>query len=61
MNQGKLNFIHTSDEETRQKLIDLGYTELPKTSSNMFCFINDSKMVFDDLDNKCIYTNMLCI
>ena len=61
MKQNKLRFIRTTDKETRQKLLDLGYTELPQSSSNVFCFINDGKLVFDDDNKKCVYTNMLCI
>lgn len=61
MSQNNFNFIRTTDNETRQKLLDLGFTELPQPSANVFCFINDGKLVFDDVNQKCVYTNMLCI
>ena len=57
----KMQFIKTSDVDTANKLRNLGYTELSEQSSSTFCFINDGKMVFDDENKKCTYTNILCI
>lgn len=57
----KMNFIRTSDFETAEKLRNLGFTELTEPSSSTFCFINDGKIVYDNSDEKCVYTNILCI
>lgn len=57
----KMNFIKTSDLDTARRLRDLGFTELTEPSSSTFCFINDGKIVYDDVNDKCVYTNILCI
>lgn len=57
----KMNFIKTSDLDTAKRLRDLGFTELTEPSSSTFCFINDGKIVYDDVNDKCVYTNILCI
>lgn len=41
------NFIFTSDEETRNNLLRLGFSEIPSGNS-FFIFINDSILKFDD-------------
>lgn len=51
------NFIMTSDEVTYKELLKLGYT-LINYSSNIWTFINDGKMTFNDCE-KVVYTNML--
>lgn len=51
----KMNFIRTSDEDTRDKLINLGFTFLQK-DGKFFCFLNDGKQVFNE-DKKIIYTD----
>lgn len=38
-------FIHTSDEETAEKLRQLGYEELPKEGSQ-WVFINNTNLTF---------------
>lgn len=40
-------FIFTSDEETRNTLTKLGFSEIPSGNS-FFIFINDSILKFDD-------------
>ena len=60
-NKNKMNFIRTSDLETRNKLLSLGFTEITEMSSHDYCFINNGKLVFDNKDNKCVYTNIMCL
>lgn len=43
----KLQFIYTSDEETRNNLVKLGFSEIPSGNS-FFIFVNDSNLKFDD-------------
>ena len=40
-------FIFTSDEETKNNLLKLGFSEIPSGNS-FFIFINDSILKFDD-------------
>ena len=42
-------FIHTSDEETAEKLRELGYEELPKEGSQ-WVFINNTNLTFSTDD-----------
>ena len=53
-------FIFTSDEEQKNNLIKLGFSEIPSGSS-FFIFINDSTLKFDDtiITNKIGFTNKL--
>lgn len=52
-------FIHTSDEETAEKLRQLGYEELPKEGSQ-WVFINNSNLSFSSEDDmKVNFTNKL--
>lgn len=44
------NFIFTSDENTRTKLLNLGFTEI-QSSGSFFVFINNSTLKFDDSIN----------
>lgn len=46
----KKNFIFTSDEETRQNLLKLGFTEI-QSGGSFFMFINNSTLKFDDSVN----------
>ena len=43
----KSQFIYTSDEETRNNLVKLGFSETPSGNS-FFIFVNDSNLKFDD-------------
>lgn len=54
------NFIFTSNEETRNNLLKLGFSEIPSGSS-FFIFINDSTLKFDDTIqvDKIGFTNKL--
>ena len=53
-------FLFTSDEETRNTLTKLGFSEIPSGNS-FFIFINDSILKFDDTiqTNKIGFTNKL--
>ena len=53
-------FIFTSDEETRNTLTKLGFSESPSGDS-FFIFINDSTLKFDDTiqTDKIGFTNKL--
>jgi len=52
-------FIHTSDEETAEKLRQLGYEELPKEGSQ-WVFINNTNLTFSDDDGmKLNFTNKI--
>lgn len=52
-------FIHTSDEETAEKLRQLGYEELPKEGSQ-WVFINNANLSFSSEDDmKVNFTNKL--
>ena len=52
-NKNKMNFIRTSDLETRNKLLSLGFTEITEMSSSDYCFINNGKLVFSATTLKC--------
>ena len=43
----KSQFIYTSDEETRNNLVKLGFSEIPSGNS-FFIFVNDTNLKFDD-------------
>lgn len=43
----KSQFIYTSDEETRNNLVKLGFSDIPSGNS-FFIFVNDSNLKFDD-------------
>lgn len=52
-------FIHTSDEETAEKLRQLGYEELPKEGSQ-WVFINNTNLTFSVDDSmKVNFTNKI--
>ena len=52
-------FIYTSDEETAEKLRELGFQELPK-EGNRWMFINDNKINFSsDVMKDVQTTNIL--
>lgn len=53
-------FIFTSDEETKNNLLKLGFSEIPSGNS-FFIFINDSTLKFNDAiqTGKIWFTNKL--
>lgn len=53
-------FIFTSDEETKNNLLKLGFSEIPSGNS-FFIFINDSTLKFSDAiqTDKIGFTNKL--
>lgn len=53
-------FIKTSDAETKQTLLALGF-ELISEDGNVSTFLNNSTLTFDDKNNKLkiAYSNML--
>lgn len=53
-------FIFTSDEETKNNLLKLGFSEIPSGNS-FFIFINDSTLKFNDAiqTDKIGFTNKL--
>lgn len=56
----KGNFIKTSDAETKQTLLALGF-QLISEDGNVSTFLNNSILTFDDKSNKLkiAYSNML--
>lgn len=54
------NFIKTSDEETKEKLLKENFT-LVSHDGNMYTFLNDKHMNFSDSNKKITYSNMLRI
>lgn len=60
----KQNFIQTSDKETAEKLISLGFQQIPDNSGSYYTFLNNQVFNFEsvNLDEKKInYTNRICI
>lgn len=57
----KQNFIQTRDKETAEKLLQLGFQEIPSVTG-FYTFLNCQKCNFEEVDtNKISYTNKLCI
>ena len=57
--KNKQFFIHTSDEETAEKLRELGYEELPKEGTQ-WVFINNASLTFSADDGmKVNFTDKL--
>lgn len=59
----KIPFVSTTDLETRNKLLKLGFQEI-ENSNNKYTFINSKTLTFEEdyIDkSKLQYTNMLCI
>lgn len=56
----KYNFLKTSDIETKNRLLEAGF-KLVSQEGNIFTFINDHSLTFEDKNNKIQYSNMLCI
>ena len=57
------NFIVTYDPDTGTLLIRSGFTWVENSNKNVYMFINDNALKFDDsIDlSKIQYTNTLCI
>lgn len=56
----KYNFLRTSDEDTKNKLIKEGF-KLISQDGNVFTFMNNRTLTFEDKNNKIQYSNNLCI
>mgnify|MGYP004567039909 CR=1 FL=1 len=56
----KYNFIKTSDIETKNRLLETGF-KLVSQDGNIFTFLNDSALCFDDKEMKIQYSNMLTV
>lgn len=57
----KYNFIRTTDAETKDELVTLGF-KLVSQDGNVFTFINDHNLSFEYKDkDKIQYTNILSI
>lgn len=53
-------FIKTKDEETKNKLIELGFI-LHSKDGEIYTFLNNKTLSFDDKKLKITYSNMLTI
>lgn len=53
-------FINTSDEETRQKLLEEGFVEV-KNSNGVYTFVIGEKQNFSVDKKKVTFSNNLCI
>lgn len=51
-------FIKTSDEETKDALLSLGF-QLQSKDGAIYTFINNGKLSFDDKKLKVVYSNVL--
>ena len=56
----KYNFLRTSDEYIKNKLIKEGF-KLISQDGNVITFMNNRTLTFEDKNNKIQYSNMLCI
>lgn len=56
----KYNFLKTSDEETKQHLLNRGY-KLVSKDDKVWTFINDHTLTFEDKKNNIHYSNMLYV
>lgn len=56
----KYKFIKTSDEETKDVLLKEGFKMISK-DGNVYTFINDCSLSFENQENKVQYTNKLYI
>lgn len=56
----KYNFIKTSDEETKELLLKENY-KLISQDGNVYTFLNDHTLAFEDKNKKIQYSNMLSI
>ena len=58
--QNNFKFIKTADEDTKNILISEGFT-LISQDGNIFTFLNDHNLVFDNTNKKIQYSNILSI
>lgn len=56
----KMNFLYTTSEITKQKLIDLGYEQVEQGIEGRWLFINKGTLTFSAKD-EVVYTNKLFI
>lgn len=56
----KYNFLKTSDEETKEKLLKEGF-KLVSQDGNVYIFLNDHALTFEDKTKKIQYSNILSI
>lgn len=56
----KYNFIKTSDEETKELLLKENY-KLVSQDENVYTFLNDHALTFEDKNKKIQYSNILSI
>ena len=54
----KYNFIKTSDNETKEKLLKEGF-KLVSQDGNVATFVNNHSLIFENTNNKIQYSNML--
>ena len=54
----KYNFIKTSDKETKGKLLKEGF-KLVSQDGNVYTFLNDHALTFEDKNKKIQYSNIL--
>jgi hypothetical protein len=55
----KQNFLKTTDEDTKNKLLEQGFKLISQDGST-YTFLNDTTLTFED-KSKITYTNILCI
>lgn len=55
----KQNFIRTTDEDTKNQLLDKGF-KLISQDGGVYTFMNDCAITFEN-KTKIQYTNMLCV
>ena len=61
-NKEKMKFIKTSDPEMVNRLRMAGFTEIGETHDEVHCFLNDGKKLnFNGIENKMIFSNILCL
>lgn len=56
----KYNFLKTSDVDTKNQLIQAGF-KLVSQDGNVFTFMNNRTLTFEDKNNKIQYSNNVCI
>lgn len=56
----KYNFIRTSDEETKENLLKQNF-KLVSQDGNVYTFLNDHVLTFEDKKMQIQYSNMLSI
>lgn len=60
---GNANFIKTTDAETKETLLQLGF-QLISEDGNVCTFVNNTTLTFDNINNKNLkitYSNILAI